>query len=233
MGSYFSDRWEALSGLPAAISANPVFFLVAFVIFAPLLWWKWRVTGKATQTAVDSLTQGLRTDAETKSVRHDTGVGTRNILVMRPAPLNGMIYFSLLFFGGGALFYIFIHMPSEASVPSDWWVALGLCAFAVAAMIVIETNQTRILVDDRTIQKRRVLHRRQTIALRYITLIEHRGKSFANGLTIHTGAGDKMTVIAGFSGYRQLIDRLAPFDAKIGLMSKLQRGRANARAARG
>jgi len=233
MGSYFSERWDAVAGLPAAVAEAPLLFAVLLLVFGPLIWWKWWAFGKSTQTTLDSLTHGLRTDADRKSIRHETGIGTRDIMVMRPARLSGMIYFALLFFGGGALFYIFLYMPSDLSEPSDWWVTLGLSAFTLAAMIVIEVNQTRIHVDDRTIQKRRVLHRRQTIAFTEISSIAAHGKNYVNGLVIHTGSGDKMRVTAGFSGYLELIDRLAPYDKNMGLMSKLQKVRPHARTARG
>lgn len=228
MGSYFTDKWDALMALPGAIAANPMFFLVMLLIFAPLIWWKWRVTGGSVQKTVDDLTHGLRVDADQSTARHDTGIGTKDILVMRPAPLGKMIYFALFFFGGGALFYVFLHMPSDRSEPSDWGTALGLSGFAIVSMIAIELNQTRIYVDDTSLQKRRVLYRRQTIAFRDIASVEPHGKQFTRGLLIRTTQGDKMRVTAGFSGYRQLLERLAPHDPKLALMARMGKGRARA-----
>lgn len=228
MGSYFTDKLDALMALPGAIADNPVFFAIVFVIAAPLIWWKWRVTGSSVQQSLDGLTHGLRTDADTKQARHDTGIGTKEVLVMRPAPLGKMIYFALFFFGGGALFYFMIHMPSDRSTPSDWWTVLGLLGFTIVAMAAIEINQTRIYVDDATIQKRRVLHRRQTIAFNDISAIDPFGKSYARGLIIRPKSGDKMRVLAGYSGYRQLMERLAPHHPKLGMLAKLSRKAAHA-----
>lgn len=233
MGSYFSDRWEALQGLPAAIAQNPVFFIIVFAIGLPLIWWKWKVTGDSTVKAVNDLTHGLRADAAQSTTRHDTGIGTKDILVMRPAPLSKMIYFALFFFGGGALFYIFVHMPSDRAVASDWWTALGLAGFAVISMIAIELNQTRIIVDGESLEKRRVLHRRQKFNFADIETVEPLGKDFTRGLSIRTKSGEKMRVTAGFSGYRQLMERLAPHKAELALLVKLLKSRANARTARG
>jgi len=221
MGSYFTDKWDALMALPSAIADNPVFFAIVFLIAAPLIWWKWRVMGGAVQQTVDGMTHGLRTDADTKQARHDIGIGTKEVLVMRPAPLGKMIYFALFFFGGGALFYVFIHMSSDRSTPSDWWTALGLLGFAIISMVAIEINQTRIYVGDATIQRRRVLHRRQTIAFKDIVAVDQFGKSYARGLIIRTNTGEKMRVLAGFSGYRQLMQRLTPYQPKLGMLAKL------------
>ena len=234
MGSYFSDKWNDLQTLWAAILANPGFFVVAFAIGLPLIWWKWRVTGNSMQSTVDSLTHGLRADADAKTVAHETGIGTRDILVMRPPPTPKMIYFALFFFGGGALFFMFIHIPSDRSEPSDWWVLLALLVFSIGSMIVIEQGQTRIRVDDTGLQRRRVLHPRQTIRFAEIAEVTtSSAKTMAPYIKIISNSGDSMRIGANFSGYRQVIDRLAPYDANMALISKIESTRAHARTSRG
>lgn len=226
MGSYFTDKWDALLALPAAMAEDPLFFIIVFAIALPLIWWKWKVTDGGVQKAVTDLTHGLRTDADRKQVRHETGIGTREVLVMRPPKLSKMIYFVLVFFGGGAVFYFTLYLPSDLAEPNGWWTFAGAAGFTIAAMIIIEANQTRIFVDDRSLQRRRVLHRRQTIAFTDIASIEPHGKSFARGMIIRTRNGQKMRVLAQFSGYRELIARLAPYDRDIGLLDKLTKPKA-------
>ncbi|MGJ8610673.1 MAG: hypothetical protein ACSHWY_06240, partial [Octadecabacter sp.] len=170
----------------------------------------------------------LRADGDQKQSRHDTGIGTKDVLVMRPGKLPKMIYFSLFFFGGMALFYLFLYMPSDLSEPSDWWTALVLSLVAICAMVLIETNLTRIHVDDRSIQRRRVLHRRQTIAFSDIVAVDPHANNLSRGLVIRTTTGDKMRILATFSGYRQLMERLAPHNPKLGLLAKVIKARASA-----
>ncbi|MBT8410752.1 MAG: hypothetical protein KJP02_03000 [Octadecabacter sp.] len=226
MGAYFSDKWEALTGLPAAIAAAPLFFAIVFAIGLPLIWWKWKVMGDGMQKAVADLSYGLRTDADRKQVRHETGIGTREILVMRPPKLSKMIYFALFFFGGGAVFYFILYLPSDLAEPDDWWTFAGAAGFTIAVMIIIEANQTRIYVDDHSLQRRRVLHRRQTIAFKDIASIEPLAKAFMGGMVLRTRDGQRLRVRAQFSGYRELIARLAPYDRNMALLAKMPKPKA-------
>jgi len=226
MGSYFTDEWDALLALPAAMAEDPLFFIIVFAIALPLIWWKWKVTDDGVQKAVTDLTHGLRTAADRKEMRHETGIGTREVLVMRPPRLSKMIYFALVFFGGGAVLYFILYLPSDLAEPDDWWTFAGAAGFTIAVMIIIEANQTRIYVDDRSLQRRRVLHRRQTIAFTDIASIEPLAKTFMGGMVIRTRDGQRLRVRAQFSGYRELIARLAPYDRNMALLAKMPKPKA-------
>jgi hypothetical protein len=208
MGEYFSDKWAAISSLPAAIAENPVFFAIAFLIGLPLIWWKWRFSSSSVSNAIDSQTHGLRVGADSKQVLHETGIGTRDVLVMRPDKTPKSIYFALLFFGGGALFYWFIVLQSGAATSEDWWVFAVLGAFTICAMAVVELNLTRITVSDTTIVKKRVLHKRQVIKIAEISAIEPLAKQISRGAKLRASDGQVMRIGANFSGYKDLILRL-------------------------
>ena len=229
MGSYFSERWDALSGLPAAFAANPWFFIIAFAIGLPLIWWKWRVTGNSIQSSIDSQSHGWRADADRKEVRHEIGVGTRKVLVMRPAKLPKMIWFSLIFFGGGAVFYFLVVLQSGDTTSEDWWVFAGLSGFTIGSMILIELNQTRILVTEHGLERRRVLTPRQRIEFSKIKDVTPHAKDFGHGLVIHSTDGQKMRILPAMSGYAELIEHLAPHNRTMALMAKaLKLRRTNA-----
>jgi len=210
-------------GLPAAFAENPTFFVIIFAIGLPLIWWKWRVTGTAMTKAMTDQTHGLRTDAKVTFKPHETGIGTQDVFIMRPAGVGGMLWFALLFFGGGALFYWFVLLTKGQGTWESWATFAGLSAFALGAMVAIEVNQTRIYVDAKTIQKRRVLHRRQTIAFADIAQVDPIGKNFTTGLIIQTHDCAKMPVRAAFSGYMQLMGRLAPYNHQIAMMSNMRK----------
>ena len=133
MGDYFADKWDALISLPAAIAENAVFFGIVFVIFLPLIWWQWRVTGNSVTHATESLTHCLRASADTKQVKHETGFGVQDVRVMRPPKTPGVIYFALFFFEGGALFYWLIVLQSGEATSRDWWTFAALSGFAIGA----------------------------------------------------------------------------------------------------
>jgi hypothetical protein len=208
MGDYFADKWAALSNLPAAIAENPLFFALAFLIGLPLIWWKWRAIGNSNKHAIESASHGLRTSADSKTIAHDTGIGTQDVLVMRPPAITKMVYFALLFFGGGALFFWLVVLPSPDATSKDWWAFAGMVMFTIGAMFVIELSQTRIVVGKTAIEKRRVLHKRQHITVSDISGIEPLGHSLARGARLHASDGQVMRIGANFSGYRDLILRL-------------------------
>lgn len=229
MGSYFAEKWEYLAAFPATFAQNPIFFIIAFAIGLPLIWLKWRVTGNSVSKAMQNQTLGLRTDADKKQVRHETGIGTRDILVMRPAIPGMAILFGLLFFGGGALFYALVVLQGADVTSKDWLTFAISVTFTVCAMIIIEMGQTRILVDETSIQKRRVLHRRQTVLFSEISSVEPRAKQISRGMVIQSKDREKMNVHAGFTGYRQLLERLAPHNAQANLFVKLLKAQPHAR----
>ena len=146
-------------GLLAAFAENPTLFVIIFAIGLPLIWWKWRVTG----TVMTDQTRGLRADAKASFKPYETGIGTQDVFIMRPACVGGML-----------------------------WFALG-------AMVAIEVNQTRIYVDAKTIQKLRVLHRRQTTGFADISTVDPIGKNFTTGLIIHSHDGAKIPVRAALA----------------------------------
>lgn len=206
--------------LPAAIAEAPLLFAVFFAIFAPLIWWKWRVTGSSVTKAIDDQTHGFRAVADTRQVRHETGVGSRDFLVMRPNKLGGMIWFGLLFFGGGAVFYLLVVLPAEPT-SKNWLTFAVLSGFTIINMVLIEMNQARFLIHPDYLERRRVLYRSESIPLSSIAKITPMGKTYRSGLRIMSSDGRKMTIPARFSGYRALIARLAPYSAELRLLDKM------------
>lgn len=208
MGEYFLSKWDAISSLPAAIAQNPGLYAIVFLIGLPLIWWKWRTIGTSTQHAIDSQTHGLRTGADKKQIAHETGIGTTEIQVMRPPKTPKVIYFAVFFFGGGALFYWLIVLQSAQATSADWWTFAGLAVFAIGAMAVIEFNQSRIFVSEKTIEKRRVLHKRQVIKISEIIAVDALATQISSGARLRSSDGQVMKIGANFSGYKDLILRL-------------------------
>lgn len=215
-------------GLLAAFAENPTLFVIIFAIGLPLIWLKWRVTG----TVMTDQTRGLRAEAKASFKPYETGIGTQDVFIMRPACVGGMLWFALLFFGGGALFYWFALLTKGDGTWENWATFAGLSALALGAMVAIEVNQTRIYVDAKTIQKRRVLHRRQTTGFADISTVDPIGKNFTTGLIIHSHDGAKIPVRAPFSGYMKLFGRLAPYNHHIAMMSNMRKAH-DARTSRG
>lgn len=232
MGSYFADKWGTLSGLPAAIAEDPTFFIVFFAIGLPLIWWKWRVIDRGMQRATEDPSHGLRTSAATQQQRSETGIGTESVLVMRPPNTPWAIWFGLIFFGGGAVFFALVVLV-ESPTAKDWLVFAFMVLFSVACMGFIEANQTRFIVSHSMIERRRVLTRRERMAFASITDVSLNGKTFLGGVTVTDTGGQKMRIAARFSGYRDLLDRVAPLNPKLSLMLKIERSRPHARTARG
>ena len=235
MGSYFTDRFEAIAGLPAAIAQAPIFFLIAFSIGGVLIWFKYWVIGRSTKRSIASRTHGHWADADRRHIRHETGIGTTEVLVMRQNGLGGMIWFAVFFFGGGAVFYALVVLQSPDVTTKDWLTFSGLLIFTIVGMAAIEVSQTCIYVHADRLERRRVLHRRQFISFADIASVAPHGKSFAGGIVIHAASGDKMRILASFSGYSELLTRLGEFDPKLKAMASLMTIRKvrNARTSRG
>ncbi|MCF2871624.1 hypothetical protein L0664_11160 [Octadecabacter sp. G9-8] len=208
MGDFFSDKWDGLMGFFAIVADNPAFFAIMFIIGLPLIWWKWRTIGKSTQHAIESQTHGLRTSADSKQVVHETGIGTRDVLVMRPPPTPKGLYFALLFFGGGAVFYWLVVLQTDVVTSEDWWVFAGMTVFTLCSIAVIAANMTRIIVSDQTIEKRRLLRKRQMVTVADIVAIDPLAKEISRGAKLRTTNGQVMKIGANFSGYKDLILRL-------------------------
>ncbi|MDA9207949.1 hypothetical protein N9O61_03595 [Octadecabacter sp.] len=208
MGSYFAERFDAILGLPAAILQAPVFFIVIFAIGGLLIWLKYRIIGRSMNKAIQSTTHGLRVSGDQKQVRHETGVGTTNVIVMRPGVSVKGLIFGVLFFGSGAVFYVLVVLQSPDVASKDWWTFAGLTFFTIAAIAAIEASMTRIYVSEAGLERRRVLHRRQTILFSDVAAVGPIGKSFQQGLVVQSKTAGKMRIPAAFSGYRDLLNRL-------------------------
>ena len=221
MGSYFSDKIDAIAAIPTLITQAPVLFLIVFAIGGTLIWLKYWLIDRSVKRSVENTTHGHRTAADRKTVRHDTGVGTAEVLVMRPAAQGGALWFALIFFGGGAVFYFLIVLQSSDRTTEDWLVFATLAAFAICAMIVIEMGFTRIYIDEEKLVRRRILHRRQIIRFVDIASVTPAGKSYAGGVKIQARSGDTMRILASFSGYLDLLTRLGERDQKLRLFANI------------
>ncbi|MEL6959540.1 MAG: hypothetical protein AAGL89_11380 [Pseudomonadota bacterium] len=227
---YLEQKLAELQAVGAAMIENPLLFIIAFAIGLPLILWKWRVVGRSQTKAMSDLTHGFRAQADTRTARHDTGIGTKDVLVMRPNKLGGMIWFALIFFGGGAVFFFTLVLPEEPT-RDNWMTFTGLAAFSLFAMGLIEANQTRIIVDDTGIERRRILHRRQRIAFTDIVTADLNTKAASPVLKLTTRDGRSMRIRATYSGFMTLLSRLSKVDAKVALMGRMLDARSKRAAA--
>lgn len=179
------------------------------------------MTGNSLKRAVTDQTHGLRTDAQAGQVKHETGLGTQDVLIMRPNKVPGMIWFGLAFFGLGAVFYVFVVLPSPTRTTQDVLVFAGLFAFTFSAMVLIEQSHTRIVLRHDSLERHRVLHRSETVRFSDIQSVTPMAKTFSYGLTITTQDQKRYRIAARFSGYATLMARLSQFDPQLGLLAKL------------
>lgn len=203
------------------LSSEVITAVIIAVLIAPIMWWKWKRPGNVVTKALRDASHGLRTEADRKEMRHDTGIGTRDVLVMRPAKLGFGIYFGLLFFGGGAAFFALVVLQSPDVTGEDWWIFVGLMAFTLCAILLMIANRTRIHLDAASVEKRPLLLPRKSIRFSEITQISPHGKDYRLGVKFSTQDGKSMRVVAGFSGYLQLLERLPKLDERLGILLKM------------
>lgn len=209
-----------MAAILESIVSNPVGFGLTIAILSIIIF-KHRLIWYFTRKAVRDQRAGMGVDAQTRQVRHETGIGTRDVLVMRPVKVIGVAIWGFLFFGGGAVFYALVVLQSAESTGEDWAVFGVFSAFALLAVYLFAMATTRICFDGTQIERTGLAVRRFSARLDELSHVTPLRKSLMNGMALHFADGSKLNVRPNMSGYRQLMEQLSSFDPKLRMMTKM------------
>ena len=207
------------SSLLNALATNPIGVSIILAIGFTLIWLKWRFIAKAQRNAVKSQYAGWTVDAKHASEAHDTGIGTKDVLVMKPVKFFRIGLMTLIFFGGGAWFYMAVVLKKPDVSAKDWAVFAMMIGFSLLALFVLAQAFTRIRFDREHITKRSPFARTFHAKLADLSSVKPAHKTIAGGVDLLFNDGRKLRVKSQMSGYRQLLEHLSSIDPKLRLMT--------------
>ena len=214
---------ETVETIVSGFVANPVGFSMLFSIGLAIIYFKWWVLGRTARRALADQRIGLRKGAATREAVHETGIGTTDVTVMRPAFVIWPGILCLLFFGGGAVFYALVVLPSGGTEAKDWGVFAIMLGFTLMGLFLLAGNTTRITNDGSGIRRRGLVVRRfdgHWSGLKEVMPLE---KSYTAGIDLHFADGQQLRVRPNLSGYVQLVEHLAFIDPKLRMMARMLR----------
>lgn len=190
--------------------ANPTFAGIALIIAIALYWFQRRLFRRVLHKQAQANRSGWTTPAITSHRRHQTGIGTETILVMRPPRrLLKVAFWTLLFFGGGAAFFWFVVLPKpEEHTVKNWLTFAIMCAFSSLALVLAFTAFTRIRVSADDLVLHRLFRRPKRFALKEISSVELGGKNPATGVKLFFLGGDQIKLLASYEGYAQVLQQI-------------------------
>lgn len=180
--------------------------IVGFLGFIFLKHW---LIAKAVKNGQKNNYAGWTREARTQKVRHETGVGTRPIRVMRPLKQLPIGLITLFFFGAMAWILGFVATPEPGQELKHWGSAILGLGFACVGAFLILSSFTRIRFDDASIARRGLIGRRVTARLADLDSVEPNGKTLLEGVRLRFRDGQNLRVKANMSGYAQLLETLA------------------------
>ena len=207
------------SSLLNALATNPIGFSIILAIGFTLIWLKWRFIAKAQRNATKSQYAGWTVDAKRASEAHDTGIGTKDVLVMKPVKFLRIGLMTLIFFGGGAWFCMAVVLKKPDVSAKDWAAFAIMIGFSLLALIILAQAFTRIRFDGEYITKRSLFARTFHAKLADLSSVKPAHKTIAGGVDLHFNDGRKLRVKSQMSGYRQLLEQLSSIDPKLRLMT--------------
>ena len=203
MYSWLQDGVSAI----AFLIDNPL-SLVVFLAFAIFMYWinRWIFARIIRKQAAASMT-GWDKCAGTASRRHQTGLGMREVAVMKLPRRNlSIAFWNLLFFGGGAVFYSLAVLPDpEEQTVKNWSVFAGLCGFSILGMALLVMTFTRIEVSPEDIVLRRLFRRPRQFLLSAIAKVEPAGKNPATGVKLVFSDNRSLRLLATNEGYADVM----------------------------
>ncbi|MFQ6548620.1 hypothetical protein AADZ90_011725 [Aestuariibius sp. 2305UL40-4] len=232
MQSWLQERISAIGFLVA----NPVWLLVALAFAAILYWINSRIFNRILRKQAAASMTGWDTGAGTANRRHQTGIGTREVAVMKPPRrILSIAFWNLLFFGGGAVFYWFAVLPDpEEQTFKNWSVFAGLCGFSILGLALLATAFTRIEVSSEDIVLRRLFRRPRHFLLSEVAKVEPAGKNPATGVKLVFPDNRSLRLLAAHEGYADvlaLIQGAHPDLRRLLMIGRLSRSAANRKAA--
>jgi hypothetical protein len=212
---------EDLKGVWDAATGNPGLFFGIMAVFLPLIILKWWIVARTARKTQQNAYAGWTEDATSQQAPHETGVGTVDVLKMKPAIGLGAILFSLLFFGGGALFYALVVLPEATATRKDWITFAVMLGFTLMGLAVWVISFNRLTVSAEKITRTGPLIKRKSYLFSGLQSVSPLAKTFAGGAKLDFGEQGVLKVRANYKGYKQLLDHLAKDDPKLRLLVKL------------
>ncbi|MEP6019925.1 MAG: hypothetical protein ABJ251_15725 [Paracoccaceae bacterium] len=209
------------SSLLNALATNPIGFSIILAIGFTLVWLKWRFIAKAQRNAAKSQYAGWSVDAKRASETHDTGIGTKDVLVMKPVKFVRIGLMTLIFFGGGAWFYMAVVLREPDVSAKDWGVFAIMMGFSLLALFLLAHAFTRIRFDGEHITRRSLFAKTFHAKLADLLSVKPANKTIAGGVDLLFNDGRKLRVKSQMSGYRQLLEQLSSIDPKLRLMTQM------------
>lgn len=209
---------EVFTGIVDLFNRSPVVFTLVFGAGVSLIWLKYRWIARAQANVLRDNYAGWSQGAKTAKVTHETGIGTKDVLIMRPIKFRSIAIWTLLFFGGGSVVLGFdvFENPNEMGF-KDYFGFVSCILFAALSLWLLALSFTKIVIDGNSLHHRG-LFRRRAFKFESIQAIEPLGKSYLSGVKLTFKDTQTLKIIARMTGYRDLLEQLAAKDPKLQLV---------------
>ncbi|MEO9824840.1 MAG: hypothetical protein ABJF50_10545 [Paracoccaceae bacterium] len=204
------DWIENLKTTWGILISNPLILIlsIGFVLLVYRLQGRFERRAEKAQKA-DQLA-GWTADTTTVKRPHETGVGSQDVLVLKPTRhILKVAFLTLAFFGGGAVFFALVVLPNP--VERTFENIMGfviMCAFSIGALFLLGTYFTRFDVTENEIVHRRLLRRRQRYPLSTLVAVKPAGKNPTLGIKLTFADGRELALWARFQGYAAMLSKL-------------------------
>ena len=205
----FHEVFEAMRGLAELFAAYPIRFALGTIVVVTLIYYKWVWFGRATENSIKNGYDGWKVDGTVDDAQR---------LVMRPVKMRRVGIWTLLFFGGGALFYTLVGIPNGDMAPKDWFSFAAMLVFSIGAVWLILMSFTRITFDGEVFTRVGVLGRNMAVRVDTLTDVRPISKTVAGGVYLDFAGGERLRIVANMSGYRQLLEMLTRHHPKLRLL---------------
>ena len=222
MIEWFTTRIDALK----FVFSDP-WLATGFVLIAILLWWlNTRFYRRLFRRQQQAETLGWTASATQARQKGRVGFGGSDLLVMRAPRQNTKIaILTLLFFGGGAVFYALVVLPDPTEQTlKNWSVFAIMCGFSAMAVMLFLTSFNRVVLSDDEIIVKRLYWPRRRHYLSEITGAEFLGKSATAGMKLTFLDKKTLKLFASYEGFGDALQRMRnqhPDIQKIYMMGRM------------
>ena len=196
---------ESLSVLADLFARYPVPFALVTTLVITLIYFKWVWIGRGMRQAHKNAYAGWKTGGT---------ISDHGAFEMRPVKLLRIGLMTLVFFGGGGLFYAASRLPEGNLEPREILGFAGMCLFACLALWLIAMSFTRIRVENGVMTQTGLVARNMSLRLSDLRNIRPIGKTLAGGVFLEFEGGARLRIPANMSGYGQMLHVLAARDPK-------------------
>ncbi len=183
---------------------------ISLAIALAMYWVKKRLFQSVLTRQAEANRSGWSIPAQASTRRHETGIGTQAILVMRPPRRQLKVAcWTGLFFGGGAAFLWFGVLPDPSEQTTKNWLSFAImCSLSIMALFLFVDTFKRIHVSADDIVLRRFLRRPKRFAITDISSVEPAAKNPAIGVKLHFLDGRHIKILASYEGYAQVLSTI-------------------------